>query len=271
MRSPAVMLILGLGLHGCSGYEDDPILRLSAAESLEAGTRLLQEEKYRQARPYLIHAFEIEPNSVNGREGLLLAADSLFKAGGQSNYVKAQGRYRNFLNRFPTSEHAAYAQYQIGMSGALRLEKPDRDQSLAGDALEALEAVRRLYPTSEYSQLATAEIERVRHHLARHELIVGRFYLRYQRFGTARAAIDRLESLLEDYPAFPETDAALLYLCRAYNTGREPELRQQAYETCGRLKREFPDSDYIKKIPKNLGNELDVENVDTVVPADNGL
>src|SRR5690606_9490055 len=55
-----------------SGAEDDPILRLSAIESLAEGRKLLDAAKYRQARPYLQHAFEVEPNSATGREALLL-------------------------------------------------------------------------------------------------------------------------------------------------------------------------------------------------------
>jgi outer membrane protein assembly factor BamD len=272
MKRLVVALTLAAVNFGCSGFGGDKsVLELSSAEALEQGKALLAEEEYRQARSYLIHAFEIEPNSVNGREGLLLAADSMFLAGGYGNYVKAQARYRDFLNRFPTSDKAAYAQLQLGLSIARRMERPDRDMSISAEALGAFEDVQRFYPTSEYAELAAAEAVQVRYHLARHELIVARFYMRYQRYGTAFAAIDRMEKILEDFPTFPETDAVLFYLCRAYSTSDTEELQEKARKTCFRLKTQYPESKYIKKLPKNLGSVSDEQGVDTVVPADGGV
>ncbi len=238
----------------CSGLLEDSVLQLSSQESLAEGKRLMELEKYRAASPYLLHAFEIGPNTLEGREGLLLAADSFFKAGGFGNLVKSQARYRDFLNRFPTSEDAVYAQFQIGASMAGRMDKPDRDQSLSTEALQAFRDVQRFYPTSEYVELAQVEIEKVRNHLARHEVIVGYFYLRFQRRGTAQASIDRLEGVLEDYPEFDEMDRVLLYLCRAYATGSTPELEEKAAATCQRLRDEYPESPHLKKIPKNIGS-----------------
>ena len=271
MRLVSAILAVVLTVAGCSGLNNDPILELSAEEALEEGKRLLDTEEYRKAGPYLIHAFEVLPNSVVGREGLLLAADALFEQGGFSNYVKAQGRYRDFLNRFPTSDRSAYAQYRVAMSMARRMERPDRDMSLSVEALKALEDVRRLYPTSEYSELAAAEIVEVKNHLARHELIVGRFYRRYRRFGTAPAAIVRLEGIIENYPDFPEMDSVYIQLCQIYNTAIDAESRTKAVEYCDRLKEEYPESAYIKKIPKNVRRRVEVVDADVVAPSDDGV
>ena len=272
MKGFAVALTLTTLAFGCSGFGGSSgVLELSSVEALAEGKALMAEEEYGKARSYLIHAFEIEPNSVNGREGLLLAADSMFLAGGHRNYVKAQARYRDFLNRFPTSDRAAYAQFQLGLSIARRMVRPDRDMSISTEALGAFEDVRRFYPTSEYAELAAAEAVLVRHHLARHELIVARFYMRYQRYGTAFAAIDRMEKILEDYPTFPETDAVLFYLCRAYSTSGTEGLQEKARKTSFRLQTQYPESKYVKKLPKNLGSVSDEQGVDIVVPADGGV
>lgn len=66
-----LVLVAVLGSACRSGQKVDPILRLSAEESLAEGKRLMQEEKYAKARPYLSHAFEVAPNSPQGREALL--------------------------------------------------------------------------------------------------------------------------------------------------------------------------------------------------------
>jgi outer membrane protein assembly factor BamD len=239
-------------LPACRGVREDPILELSSAEALEEGRKLMAEGKFNPARRYFVHAFEVEPNSVTGREGLLLAADAYFKAGGEDNLIKAEARYRDFVNRFPTSEHAAYAQFQIGLSLSRRIVKPDRDQAVSKQALSALEDVQRFYPTSTFAAQAAQEVERVRGHLAEHDFLVGRFY---RRFGLPYSAIERYEYLLETYPEYAAKDKVLYHLCEAYLARRGEGDVQKAREACGRLGSEFPESEYVAKIPKQWPEE----------------
>lgn len=237
-----VVLVL---VSGCkSGPHQDPIMVLSSAESLAKGKELMEAGKYRQARQYLVHAFEVEPNSVGGREALLLAADAYYLAGSMDNYVRAEARYRDFQTRFPTSERAAYVQYQIAMSLIQRMKKPDRDQSVTRDALEELQNLVELYPTSEYVEPAREEIRVVRDNLAEHELLVGRFYMRY---GNFNGAIERLEYTLENYPEFDEADRVLFYLGMTHRKAKQYEKAQEAFD---RLRSEHPDSPMVEKIPK---------------------
>jgi outer membrane protein assembly factor BamD len=230
---------------GCrSSIEDDPILKLSAAESLAEGKRLIEAKKYGRARPYLTHAFEIEPNSPSGREALLLVADALFLEGGETNWIQAEAKYRDFQNRFPTSDRAAYVQFQIASTLAKRVERPDRDQTATLKAVTAYEDLLRLYPTSEYVDEARSSLEVVRSQLAEHEFVVGRFYLR---FGLPNASVKRLEGLLDRFPAYAERDKALFHLALAY---RKLERADDAQGAFARLREEFPGSRWIAKIPK---------------------
>lgn len=238
------VLLLALLAPACrSSHKEDPILKLSAAESLTQGKDLLATKKYSKARPYLLHAFEIEPNSVTGRESLLLVADTYYFQGGSTNYIQAEAKYRDFLNRFPTSDRAAYVQFQIGNSLAQRMERPDRDQTTTRKALTAFEDLLRLYPTSEYAAQARDQIRQVRDNLAEHEFQVGLFYLR---FGLAQASSLRLEYLLGTYPDYSHKDKALYYLGRAYLKGAKPTEAAQAFE---RLRTQFPDSPYTHEAP----------------------
>jgi len=246
----AALLAAALPLAGCGGgVKEDPILRLSAAESLTQGKELLARQKYRRARPYLSHAFEVEPNSVAGREGLLLLADSFYLEGGATNWIQAEAKYRDFLNRFPTSEQAAYAQYQIANSLAKRVEKPNRDQTATRNALAAFDELLRLYPTSEYTAEAQAEIDVLRDRLAASEFVVGDFYLRYRQ---PAGAILRFESLLAEFPDYGERDKVLYHLGIAYSRSRVAEDRAKAREVFQRLRAEHPDSRWIAQIPENL-------------------
>ena len=244
----ALILVASIVLGGCGGGgREDPILQLSSQEALDEGKKLMAQNKWQPARKYFIHAFEVEPNSATGREGLLLAADAFFKAGGEDNFIKAEARYRDFVNRFPTSEHAAYAQYQIGLTLSRRIAKPDRDQSISVQAVQSLEDVERFYPTSEYAPLATEEAARVRARLAEHDYMVGRFY---KRFGLPNSAIDRYVYLLENFPDYADRDKVLYHLCEAYLARKGPEDLDLARKTCDRLQTEYPESQYVDKIPK---------------------
>lgn len=250
----AAAAVLGLAAGCKSGLGEDPILRLSATEALTEGKALMSDEKYARARRYLSHAFEVEPNSLSGREALLLLADSYYLDGGTVNLVQAEAKYRDYLNRFPTSDQAAYAQFQIAQSLAGRMEKPDRDQHATEEALAAFREVIRLYPTSEYVAEARARISDVRDRLAEHEFVVGHFYLRR---GLWPAAIDRFDGLLQNFPDYGERDKALLYLGKAYWETEVPALRVRGVETFRRLRQEHPDSEWLDKIPDDVPSDPD--------------
>jgi outer membrane protein assembly factor BamD len=241
----AVFVLALLAAAGCrsGGLREDPILRLSAAESLAEGKRLFELGKFDRARPYLSHAFEVEPNSAGGREALLLVADCYFRSGSDADLIQAEAKYRDFQNRFPTSPRAAYVQFQIAMSLAGRIERPERDQAPTHKARAALEDLLRLFPTSEHAPAARTELVKVLDRLAEHEYVIGRFYLRY---GAPGAAVHRLEEMLKNFPDYTEKDKALFHLAQAFE---RLERHDEAQSTWSRLKNDYPESPWTRKIP----------------------
>ena len=230
---------------GCGdGIDNDPILRLSASESLEQGKALMEQEKYARAREYLIHAFEVEPNSAGGREALLMVADAHYLQGGNQNFIRSEAKYRDYQNRFPTSDYAGYVQFQIASSLAKRTLSPDRDQTATRKALDAFNDVIRLFPTSEYVEEAKGELARLRAILAESEFGKGLFNLKR---GLLKAAVARFEDLLDEFPEYLEVDKVLFYLARAYEEGEQTDL---ASETRERLRAEYPESDYTADLEK---------------------
>ena len=242
-----ILLLFSLSFAACSRNRDDPILRLSAAEALELGKRYMAEEKYYRAEQHLTHAFEVEPNSRSGREALLLAADALYLDGGIDNYVRCEAKYRDFINRFPTSDQTDYAQFQIANCLSRRVEKPDRDQKVTEKALLAYEELLRLYPTSTYVAEARQKIQEVTDLLAAHELVIGAFYLRYGRGVLCQATIGRLEYLQEEYPGFSRMDEVLFYLGLGFERCKRPE---DAERTFLELRQKYPESELIQDIEK---------------------
>jgi outer membrane protein assembly factor BamD len=241
----AAGLALLVLIAGCrSSRKVDPILRLSAEEALSQGKTLLERKKYAAARPYFSHAFEVEPNSAAGREALLLVADTLFAEGNTTNLIEAEAKYRDYQNRFPTSNKSAYVQYQIARTLGRRIVRADRDQSATQKALDAYQDLLRLYPTSEYADQARNEIQAVRDRLAEHELLVGYFYYRY---GLAPAAVNRLKGLLDEYPDYGERDRAMYYLVLSY---RKEKKADEAQATLSTLRQQFPQSRWTAKLAK---------------------
>lgn len=244
-RTLVVLAALFVALAGCrSAKHEDPLLQLSAEESLVQGKEQLAKQKYARARPYFTHAFEVEPNSATGREGLLLAADTYYLEGGSTNFIQAEAKYRDFLNRFPTSEQAAYVQFQIANSLAKRMEKPDRDQTVTRKAMEAYQELARLYPTSEYAAQAQEQIALVQNNLAEHEFVIGRFYMRY---GIPLGASQRFEFLLQTYPRYPDRDKVIYHLGLAYDQMGKPDEATKAFD---RLRTEYPQSPFLAEVPQ---------------------
>lgn len=242
-----ICLLLAAGsavtLVGCSKSKD-PMLLLSAQEALDIGKQLLEDKKYFRATKHLTHAFEVEPNSRSGREALLLSADALYLQGGTDNLIKCEAKYRDFLNRFPTSDQSDYAQYKVAQCLAARGERPDRDQKITRDALAAFEELLRLYPTSEHLADARQQIHELTDRLAEHELVVAEFYNNYGKLGICDAAISRLEGLKTGYPEFKRMDAALYHLGVAYSRCFKGVEGAAAFED---LKRRYPESEFIAR------------------------
>jgi len=236
--------VAGLGLACGGGVNDDPILRLSAEEAFAMGKKLMTDEKYDQAREHFAHAFQTAPNSEFGRDALLLQSDCYFEAGGEFNLIRAEAKYRDFNNRYPTSDRGDYVQSQIARSLEGRKRKPNRDQTETKKAIAAFEELLALYPTSEYAEEAEAGIARLRVSLAEHEFGVARYQFRR---GLLGASVNRLKYLVDNYPEYPETDKALCMMGQAMRRLKQTDEAQKIFE---QLRTEYPQSTLCKSIPR---------------------
>lgn len=258
----AGLLWTALLITGCGGKKEDPILRLSAAEALKLGQDYLAEKKYYRASQYLTHAFEVEPNSRSGRTALLLAADALFLNGGTDNYIRCEAKYRDFLNRFPTSDKADYAQYRVAECLARRTERPDRDQTVTRKALGSFQELLRLYPTSPYVPKTRQRIVEVTNLLAAHELSVAHFYMRYGDGRLCGGAINRLEHLMKEYPSFAMMDAALFHLAVSYEKCQRMELAEQTFAD---LESRYPESEFAAAARKGVRKAMKIGELQRLV------
>jgi outer membrane protein assembly factor BamD len=161
-------------------------------------------------------------------------------------YVEAAAAYEDFLKQHPENERAREALYRLGMSYYQQTLSADRDQTATRNALVTFETFLQRYPDSPRAEEARAYTRRCEDLLAKHELYVGRFYLKT---GHPRAAIGRFEGLFATYPNYQDRDIAWYYLGKAYlETGQ----RRKAAEAFNTLYRNFPGSEYIQPAQKYL-------------------
>lgn len=225
---------------------DPQLLRMTKEQVWDKAEDQFAKRNWSRARTYFTYVYETYPNDVLGRRALLRIADAFYEQGDPVNLVEAQYKYRDFINRYPTSDQAAYATLQIAMCSYKQMEKPDRDQQKTREALEKFDDMLRAYPASPLKAEAEAKRQEVLDRLARHEHIIARFYLKR---GSWYAATQRLNYLIDQYPAFAARDAVFFDLGTALaRLGRNGEARLY-FE---RVITEYPQSEYAEQARRRL-------------------
>jgi outer membrane protein assembly factor BamD len=206
----------------------------------DKGKALFDKKRYDQGRKYLNFVFETYPNEKEGRQALLLVADSYFRQGGATGYTEARFRYRDYLNRYPGAPQRDYARYQFSVCYDKEHEKPDRDQTSTRAALEQYRVLLQEFPDSAYVSVARERIRRLTDALADHEFFVGYFYVRK---GAPGAALSRFTSIEQRYPDYAGKDRLFYYEAEALKRLGRGEEASRYYS---RVIEEFPASQYAK-------------------------
>ena len=227
---------------------DPELLQLPKEQIFQRAEDQFAKEKWQKARTYYQFVYESFPNDPLGRRSLLRIADTFYKQGGPINLVEAQYKYRDFINRYPTSEQADYAMLQIAMCSYKQMEKADRDQTKTREALQKFDEMLVSHPRSPLVDDAKAKKQDVLDRLGKHEHMIARYYMKRKSWV---AATQRLNHLIDSYPAYNERDAAFFDLGTALDKlGRGGEARLY-FE---RVISEFPSSDYADRAKRRLDN-----------------
>jgi outer membrane protein assembly factor BamD len=206
----------------------------------ERGKALFDKKKFDQGRKYLNFVFETYPNEKEGRQALLLVADSYFRQGGTTGYTEARFRYRDYLNRYPGAPQRDYSRYQFALCYDKEHEKADRDQTSTREALQQYRVLLQEFPNSTYVTVALERIRRLTDGLADHEFFVGYFYIRK---GAPGAALGRFTAIEQRFPDYAGKDKLFFYEAEALRRlGRGDE----ASKYYSRVIEEFPTSEFAK-------------------------
>jgi len=164
----------------------------------------------------------------------------------KEDYLEAAEEYRRFLELFPAHKMASFAQYSLAESYAHQITSTDRDATPIENALVAFNKVLTKYPDSIYVKEASEKIKGLTQQKAEYQFNVGYFYYKKKAYP---AAIARFATLLETGLPGEVTEKTLYYIGLSYDRNGNTKMAQSAFQ---RLKSEYADSPYNKKLPLNM-------------------
>ncbi len=237
----SILLFLIILTAACSGSRPTP--EQNAEKLFQSAERLLERGLWEDA----VTAWEQVRDAYYTPELSMLAelkiAETYYLA---ERYPEAATSYSEFLRRYPNDFRSSAVSFRLGQSYYRQILSRDRDQTNTRNALNTFEDFLRKYPNDPNATQAEQFALRARTRLADHEVYVGRFYLQRKQY---QPAIQRLESILTQFPDYYYRDEAFFFLGRAYlAAGQTAEARQ----ILSKLMEEFPASTYYDKAYKLL-------------------
>lgn len=167
------------------------------------------------------------------------------------DYASAEAAAERFIHSHPTSPHADYAYYMLGLSNyyhnmgvferIFAIDLATRDLTEIKKSFEAFSSVIKLYPDSPYAPAAHQYMIYLRNVLADHELEVAQYY--YSRKAYVAAA-DRANSVVQNYQGSSAVPEALVMMVKSY---RALHLSQSENEAMRVLQYNYPNSKYTQE------------------------
>lgn len=252
LAAVAALAVAASTLSGCLSSDDDVDLatyveRTDPADVLyNQGLANLNAGRMDEATKKFAAVDRQHPYSEYARKSLVMGAFSSYR---QGNYVEAINAGKRYVQLYPSTEDAAYAQYIVGLSYFRQIADVTRDQKDSRRAIEAMEEVVQRWPDSEYVDDAQEKIRYARDQLAGKEMQVGRYYLERREY---IAAVKRFRYVVENYSNTRHVEEALARLTEGYYA---MGLTSEAQAAAAVLGQNYPDSQWYKDSYKLLSSQ----------------
>ncbi|MDH4100349.1 MAG: outer membrane protein assembly factor BamD [Nitrospirota bacterium] len=195
----------------------------SADAVFKEGNEKLKKGKYDEAREAFMKVQQEDLDKNYDIVTRLRIADSYYEEG---RYEEAVTEYHQFLNMHPTHKLSSYAQYQVAMSYFKQISTIDRNARFFKDALTNFQGLIEKYPKSPYLDESKERIRILNNKAAEYELYVAKFYFNK---GSYNAAINRLDSILNDMPQSAAEAEVLYHLAVSYENLKDREKAKKYY------------------------------------------
>lgn len=242
-----VALILGLSAWSCKekSVQIAPEIAASDEALFKAGQEFMDKDA-EKARLYFRQVIDSFPKSFYAQRAKLAIADTYFKKSDESSLILAAAEYREFIQLYPYSPSASYAQYHIAMTFFKQTLKPGRDQTKTTQALAEFKKVLTNYPLSEEAKQAQEKVAECEERLASHNFAIGYHYYGRKAY---RASTSRLTDILTNFPSFSGMDKVYFYLADSYYKWNKTE---ESIPYFTKLVTDYPESKYAKKAQGRL-------------------
>lgn len=212
VRGLAVLSVF-VAVSACSSFgtgRPASLEQYSAKEIFERGELELERNDGEEAAFYFGEIERLYPYSEYAKRALIMQAFAYHK---ERDYPNSRSSAQRYVDFYPTSEDAAYAQYLLALSYYDQIDEIGRDQGLTFQALQSLRTVIEQYPDTEYARSSVLKFDLAFDHLAAKEMEVGRYYLKRNHF---TAAANRFRVVVEDFQTTTHTAEALHRLVESY-------------------------------------------------------
>jgi outer membrane protein assembly factor BamD len=237
--------LFGAAACGSKKAEISPQLASSDETLFKEGEKYLKKDA-EKARLYMRQIIDSFPKSYYAQRAKLAVADTYFDEGDEGNMILAAAEYREFIQLFPYSPAASYAQFRIALSFFDKSLKAGRDQQKTQQALAEFKKVLTNYPLSEEAKQTRAKIKDCEERLAEHAYLIGEQYYRTTAF---KASTSRLTEILTTYPTFSGMDKVYFTLGASF---QEWGKADQAIPYFTKLTTDFPKSPLAVKAQDRL-------------------
>ena len=212
----------------------------------ERGSEAIKQRKWADARTYFQQIVDGYPQSPHRPDAKLGLGDAYLGEDSTESLVSAANEFREFLQFFPTSARADYAQYKLAMTHVVQMRAADRDQTETRAALAEFDVFFAKFPNSPLMPEVKQQWRMARDRLSEASFRVG---LTYYRTRWYVGAIDRFREVLRDDPAYGGRDAVYYYLAESLVRS---DKKAEAVPYFDRLLVEFDTSEYLDEARERL-------------------
>jgi outer membrane protein assembly factor BamD len=242
MIKSVIVVAALVAIGGCSARPTTPPPGTAQPDRFlfEQGTAALKEGDWMDARTYFQQIVDGYPQSAFRPDAKLGVGDSYLGEDTAASVVLAANEFREFLQFYPTSPRADYAQYKLAMSHFEQMRAADRDQTETREALKEFDVFFQKFPDSPLTPEVKMNWRIARDRLSESSYRVG---MTYYRIAWYPGAIDRFREVLRDDPDYTGRDAVYFYLAESL---ARTDKTAEAIPFFERLLAEFPSSEHLE-------------------------
>jgi outer membrane protein assembly factor BamD len=248
LKLTAVVLLTVMAMACASGAPKKPPTGTPDPDKFlyDHGTDNLKNKRWLVAREYFRQLIDSYPQSPYRAEAKLGMGDTYLGERSGESYVLATSEFREFLNFYPNSERAYYAQYQLAMSHFRQMRAPMRDQSETREAIKELQVFVTKYSDKPLIAEGRQCLREAKDRLDDWDFGVAVHYFRIKWYP---GVVGRLVPLLASDPEYTTRDAVYFYLGESLIKVKRPA---EALPYFDRLVKEFEQSQYLELAKKRI-------------------